>query len=300
MESAVPRIVATKGNDDALTGFVRWSPAKSIWISAMMLVAIIGGFLTFSFSVFILFLLTSAITLCAGHSLGMHRRLIHQSYECPLWLEYLLVYCGVLVGLAGPFGMVRTHDMRDWAQRQSKCHSYFAHNERWYKDWYWQIHCDIHLESGPEFKPEARIANDRIYRFMENTWMLQQLPWIILFGLIGGISWIVWGVCVRVAVCVTGHWLIGYFAHNEGHRDWHVEGAAVQGFNVNYMGWITMGECWHNNHHAFSGSAKLGLYKGQSDPGWWVLMCLKQLRLVWNIKLPDDLPQRPDLHPVSD
>ena len=66
----------------------------------------------------LVFLASSAVTLCGGHSLGMHRKLIHDSYQCPKWLEYSLVYLGTLVGLAGPYGMVHTHDMRDWAQRQ--------------------------------------------------------------------------------------------------------------------------------------------------------------------------------------
>jgi fatty-acid desaturase len=64
----------------------------------------------------------------------MHHCLIHQSYECPKWLEYLFVHFGVIVGLASPFGMVRTHDTRDWAQRQSECHPYFSHQSYFLKD----------------------------------------------------------------------------------------------------------------------------------------------------------------------
>jgi len=30
-----------------------------------------------------------------------------------------------------------------------------------------------------------------------------------------------------------------------------------------------MGEAWHNNHHAFPGSARLGVRDGEVDPGWW-------------------------------
>ena len=56
-----------------------------------------------------------------------------------------------------------------------------------------------------------------------------------------------------------------------------------------------MGECWHNNHHAFPGSAKLGLNADEVDPGWWVLQTLQALGLVWNIKLPEDLAHRPEL-----
>jgi stearoyl-CoA desaturase (delta-9 desaturase) len=261
----------------------------------MTAAAIVGGALTFSWDALALFLVTCAITLCGGHSLGMHRRLIHNSYECPRWLEYVLVYLGVLVGMAGPYGMIRTHDMRDWAQRNPRCHDYFAHRRPFLQDGWWQLHCELKLDRPPAFELEDRIANDRVYRFMESTLMGQQLPWALLFFALGGWGWVFWGVCARVAVCVTGHWLVGYFAHNSGPRDWHVEGAGVQGYNVRFCGLLTMGEAWHNNHHAFPGSARLGLYAGQADPGWWVLMALQRVGLVWNIRTPEDLPSRPQL-----
>ena len=60
-----------------------------------------------------------------------------------------------------------------------------------------------------------------------------------------------------------------------------------------------MGESWHNNHHAYPGSARLGLYQGQSDLGFWVLKILESLGLVWNIKLPEDLVYRAELIPIS-
>jgi hypothetical protein len=56
-----------------------------------------------------------------------------------------------------------------------------------------------------------------------------------------------------------------------------------------------MGEAWHNNHHAFPASARLGLHPGETDPGWWVLVLLSRLGLVWNLKTPDTLPPRPNL-----
>jgi stearoyl-CoA desaturase (delta-9 desaturase) len=225
----------------------------------------------------------------------MHRRFIHNSYQCPKFLEYIFVYLGVLVGLAGPHGMMYTHDLRDWAQRQKRCHSYFGHRNSLLKDGYWQLHCEIKLRHPPLFKPEDEVANDLFYSYLEKTWIWQQLPVALILYLFGGVDWVIWGACLRVTVSVTGHWLIGYFAHNMGEQDWQVSGAAVQGFNIKFCGLVTMGECWHNNHHAFPGSALLGLKANQSDPGWWVLLLLKKAGLVWEIKTPADLPARPEL-----
>jgi len=36
--------------------------------------------------------------------------------------------------MAGPFGMIRTHDMRDWHQRQRLCHAHPAHRAPMLKD----------------------------------------------------------------------------------------------------------------------------------------------------------------------
>ncbi|MBP2546878.1 acyl-CoA desaturase [Acinetobacter guillouiae] len=294
-KTAVPTIYENS-ETNAFEAKVIWSPSKSIWVMMMYLFGIYGVLFLSSIENFLVFLISSAITLCLGHSLGMHRRLIHQSYECPKWLEYLFVHFGVIVGLAGPFGMVRTHDTRDWAQRQPQCHPYFSHQSSFLKDGFWQIHCDIVLKHPPIFKEES-ILDTQFYRFMEKTWMLQQLPLALILYLIGGVEWVIWGICLRVAISVTGHWLIGYFAHNSGHRSWHVNGAGVQGYNIKFCGLITMGECWHNNHHAFPGSAKLGLEKGQSDPGWWVLIILSKIGLVKNLKLVADLEERQELVP---
>ena len=104
-----------------------WDARRSLWNGFMLGGALIAGPVTFSWSAFAIFLALSAVTLCAGHSVGFHRRLIHRSFDCPLWLERVLVWAGTLVGMSGPLWMIRTHDLRDWAQRQPACHDYLSH-----------------------------------------------------------------------------------------------------------------------------------------------------------------------------
>ena len=296
--SGSERIVAST-RCDPVSGIVRWAPGKSLWIGSMSVAALALGPVYFTLDAFLLFIVTSGITLCAGHSVGMHRRLIHNSFACPLWLEYLCVYLGVLVGMAGPVGMIRLHDMRDWAQRQQACHDYFAHRASFWKDGWHQLHCRLDLTNLPEFRLEPRLAHDRVYRWLERTWMLQQLPWAILFFVVGGIPWLVWGICARVAVCVTGHWLVGHYAHREGGQTWLVSGACVQGHDVKLAGLISMGESWHNNHHAYPGSARLGLEPGQIDLGWALIVAFERAGLASSIVTPERLPHRPALVRVA-
>jgi sn-1 stearoyl-lipid 9-desaturase len=293
-----PRMLERAGTD-AVSGSVHWAPAKSLWIGGMTAIALVLGPLTATPGAVLLFIVTTAVTVCLGHSLGMHRRLIHRAYDAPIWLEHLFVYLGTLVGMGGPFGMIRQHDIRDWAQRKPQCHAFLSHGTSMLNDYWWQNHCDLRLVRPPDLVIEPKVANDRFYRFIDRTQRWQQVPWAVLFYMLGGWPFVVWGIAVRVAASVTGHWLIGYLAHNGGARGWHVKGSGVQGYNVPWSGLVTMGESYHNNHHAFPGSARLGLLPGQIDPGWLVLKVLARLGLVSGLQEPATLPPRAALVPLS-
>lgn len=288
----------SRQDSDAEDGKVVWVPTKSIWVGAMTITAIVFGPVTFSWSAFALFVVTTAVTICAGHSVGMHRLLIHRSFKVHTWIEHALVYLGVLVGMAGPFGMIYAHDIRDWAQRQPACHDLHAHRRPFFTDAFWQMHCALALRNPPTFIIEPSIGNDRFYKFIERTWMLQQLPWAILFLALGGWSWVVWGIAVRISVSLTGHWLVGHFAHRSGEQGWRVDGVAVQGYNLPRFGLVTFGESFHGNHHAFPESARLGLEHGQIDLGWMFIRFLAALGLAHSVKLPENTPKREGLRRV--
>lgn len=285
----------SRPESDAVEGRVVWVWTKSLWVGSLTLIALIFAPLTFTWGALALFVVTTAITICAGHSVGMHRLLIHRSFRTHIYLEHLLVYLGVLVGMAGPFGMIYAHDIRDWAQRQKECHPLHAHRRSFFGDAWWQMHCAVALKNPPEFIIEPRVANDRFYRFLERTWMAQQLPWAILFFVLGGWSWVVWGIALRVSVSLTGHWLIGHFAHRKGHQGWAVDHVAVQGYNLPVFGLVTFGEAFHGNHHAFPESARLGLERGQIDLGWTFIRALMWLGLASQIKLPENTLHREGL-----
>lgn len=173
-------------------GVVRYAPVKSLWLTSMALSAIVGGAMTYSWACLILFIVTTGVVVLFGATLGIHRKLIHDSY---LW---------------------------------------------------------------------------------------------------GGWGFVFWGVCARITATVCGFWLTSFLAHRHGAMHFHIDGAGVQGKNVPLASLLTMGECWHNNHHAFPGSAKYGLYPGEWDPGWWVLNLLHRCGLVWDLRVPEQLPTLPE------
>jgi len=277
--------VASNGAD-ASAGRVVLAPAKAAWNGGLVVSAVLLAPLTFSFDALLVFLVTTYSTLLLGHSIGMHRRVIHGSFDCAKWLERMLVYLGVVVGMAGPFGLLRVHDIRDWAQREPHCHDFFSHRRPLWLDAFWQLACKFEFERPPTFAIEPELERDPWYRWLDRTWMLQQLPIAAVLFWLGGPAWVVWGVLVRVPISVIGHWVVTFYTHNPGPGHWIVPGAGVQASNLLGYGVLTMGECWHNNHHAFPESARIGLLHGESDPGWWVIRGLHKVGWVTRVGLP--------------
>jgi stearoyl-CoA desaturase (delta-9 desaturase) len=205
------------------------------------------------------------------------------------------MWFGTVVGMGGPIWTIRLHDSRDWAQRQPDCHWFLRHGKPLLIDGFYYLNFRLKLKRSPGFDPGPGIADDPFHVFLQRTWMLHQIPVAIALYLLGGWPWVVWGVFGRVFVSVAGHWTVTYLTHNPGPGRWTVPGAGVQASNLVGAGFITMGECWHNNHHAFPESAKIGLAAGEVDPGWTVLRWLESGGWVWNLGLPRRDTEQEDL-----
>lgn len=291
-----------KGADPA-TGCVGWDPVHSLWNGGMLGMALLFAPSTATPSAVAVGLCLTGAMLLLGHSVGFHRLLIHGSFRTSPGMTRFLVWCGTVAGMSGPLWIIRTHDLRDWAQRQPQCHDYLAHRRSMLYDAWWQLHCRLELDRPPQFDLSRAMA-DPFNRFLERTWMLQQLPVAAVLWWAGGWGFVVWGVFVRVALTVHGHWFVGHLAHRRGPQSWLVREAGVQAHDVPWAGLITMGEAWHNNHHAFPGSARIGLYPGQSDWGYAFVVLLERMGLAWDVCLPQAMPGRRgrlfDVRPDSD
>ncbi|MEO1239919.1 MAG: acyl-CoA desaturase [Pseudomonadota bacterium] len=283
----------------ATDGQIVVEPVRTIWLAAHGVGAFIGVLVFPSWQAAVVFVALTAVTICAGHSVGMHRLLIHRSFRAPKYIEYVLVWLGTLVGMAGPMGMIRAHDMRDWHQRQLVCPPHPSHGAGFWRDAWWQLCCKFQLKHPPELKIEAEVATDPIYRWMERTWMAQQIPVAVVLFAMGGWGFVLWGICLRVFVSLVGHWMVGHFAHRGGEQGWRIDGLPVQGYNLRGLGAVTFGESFHGNHHAFPHSAKLGVERGQFDPGYIFIRMLAILNLAHDIKLPKSEPNRPGLMRVQ-
>lgn len=283
---------------DDQAGDIRWNPSKSLFYCGMAFMGLLSVPYT-NPKEWVIFGLLTVVTILAGHSVGMHRLLIHKSFETSKWLEYCLVYLGVLVGMAGPIGMIYLHDARDWHQRQRKCPAFPSHASGFWQDAWWQLHCTFYLDHPPKFVLEDSVSKSRFYLWLEKTWMLQQIPIGIFLFLLGGWSLVGIGIGLRVFVSLTGHWVVGHFAHRRGEQIWIIDKLPVQGYNLPYLSWLAFGENWHGNHHAFPESALLGVENHQSDPGFAFIRTLEKFRLAWNVNLPQHCPRRDGLIKLS-
>jgi fatty-acid desaturase len=280
---------------EPVSGQVVFNLKKSFWNLGMILAAVIFAPITFNLNVLILFLFLTYFSLLVGHSVGMHRMMIHRTFESPPLVEKTLIYIGVLVGMSGPYGIIKIHDLRDWAQRQTQCHDFFSHKRNYFKDLWWQLTSTFSFQNPPQINIEPKYRNDKFYQWLESTWRYHQVGLAILLYLVGGWAFVVWGIFVRVSVSIVGHWSITYFCHNPGPGTWRVKNAVVQASNLRGLGVLTYGECWHNNHHAFPESARIGIEPGQSDPAWRFIQLLAFLGLAKKIGKPRSQELRNDL-----
>ena len=212
---------------DACAGTVRLDPAKVLWNGTMLAGTLAAPFFASWASVALFGVLLYA-TLLLGHSVGMHRMMIHRAADARPWLFRALLLLGTWVGIGGPAQVVRTHDERDWAQRQAQCHAFFAHTGRYPKDLFWQLFCRFDYSRPPTLTLEPELADDPVVAHLSRHWRAHQLALAALLFAWGGLPFVLWGVCVRVLVSAVGHWSVTYVCHNPGPGRYHVHGAGVQ------------------------------------------------------------------------
>jgi fatty-acid desaturase len=288
-------------NADPSQGCVKLDPAKLLWNGIMLSGAMAAPFFA-NISAIILFFTTTYLTLLLGHSVGMHRIMIHRNADAVPALERGLILLGTWVGIGGPAQIIAVHDLRDWAQRHPACHDFFSHRRGYWRDVTWQLFYRFDFDMPPRVEIEPRYSEDRFYQHLSRHWRWHQIGLAAFLFSLGGLPFVLWGICARVAVSTVGHWSVTYVCHNPGPGRYSVINAGVQASDLGgaIAGFLTHGECWHSNHHAFPESARIGLYKGQIDPAARIIEWLAQMDLVTRIGQARPENRREDLLLRSD
>jgi stearoyl-CoA desaturase (delta-9 desaturase) len=133
------------------------------------------------------------------------------------------------------------------------------------------------------------LLGDHVIRFVNSTSLL----WVLLglavpFGLgvaIGGsvsagLTGLLWGGAVRVFVLHHVTYSVNSLCHFFGRRRFTT---GDHSRNLAWLSLASLGEAWHNNHHAFPTSAAHGLRRFEPDPSAVVIRLLERAGLVWDV-----------------
>ena len=124
--------------------------------------------------------------------------------------------------------------------------------------------------------------------FPELKWLhrFEQLPAMMLAALcfwIAGWSGLVVGFVWSTVLLFHATFCINSLAHVHG-RKRYVTGDDSR--NNWWLAFFTMGEGWHNNHHACQSSVRQGFRWWEIDVTFYVLKALSFAGLAWNLKTP--------------
>jgi fatty-acid desaturase len=217
-----------------------------------------------------------------GISMGYHRLHTHRSYQVPLALEYFFAVCGTLTLEGGPIFWVATHRMHHQKSDQpGDPHS--PRDGAWWAHMGWLlVGKSKHSETPLMSKYAPDLAKRRFYVWLdEYHWV----PMILLAGLlfaIGGVRFVLWGICLRVVVGLHSTWLVNSATHMWGSRRFETRDDSRNNWLIAL---ITSGEGWHNNHHAHPTSARHGLTWYEFDLSWIQIKILKILGIAKSVRV---------------
>jgi sn-1 stearoyl-lipid 9-desaturase len=243
------------------------------------LLALLPG--NFSWSGVGLALVLHWITGGLGITLGWHRLVSHRSFQVPKWLEYFFVFCGTLSMQGGPtwwVGLHRHHHMH--SDQNTDQHD--SNKGFWWSHMGWMLHEVPALQEVSRYTKD--IANDRVYQFLDNFFLPIQVALGVVLFAIGGWSFVLWGIFVRLVLVYHCTWLVNSATHMFGYKS-HESGDNSR--NCWWVAVLTYGEGWHNNHHAFQYSARHGLKWYEIDTTWLMIKGLAKLGLATKVKLPN-------------
>ena len=105
----------------------------------------------------------------------------------------------------------------------------------------------------------------------------------VLCFLVAGMQGLIVGFFWSTVAVYHATFCINSLAHVKGRRR-YVTGDDSR--NNWLLAIFTMGEGWHNNHHAFQSSVRQGFRWWEYDPTFYFLKSLEAVRVVWKLKSP--------------
>ncbi|HEY4355887.1 MAG TPA: fatty acid desaturase [Acidobacteriaceae bacterium] len=223
------------------------------------------------------------VAINVGIGMGYHRLLTHRGYKVPKWLEYVFAVCATLSLEGGPLVWTATHRIHH--QHTDKPGDPHSPNEgSWWSHAGWIIYgAGVSGEPALLAKYAPDLIKDRFYRLL-NTYHWVPLV-VVAFALlaVGGWTWVLWGIFLRVTVGLHATWLVNSATHMWGSKRFATRDDSRNNW---WVALLTGGEGWHNNHHAHPVSARHGLVWYEFDLNYYGIWLLGKLGIARNINAP--------------
>ena len=233
-----------------------------------------------------------------GITVGFHRYFTHRSFRAVRPVRIILAIAGSMAVQGSIINWCATHRRHHaYADQYGDPHSphlakaaglrgvliglWHAH-----MGWLWDKEGTDSQEWAPDLMSDPDLVKINA-AFPKLTLLTFGAPPVIAFLLTfsfgTALSAFIWGSLVRIFLLHHVTWSINSVCHFFGKEAYR---ARDESRNVWPLAAFSFGESWHNNHHAFPWSARLGLRAWQVDPGWYTIRLMKAFRLVRDVKVP--------------
>jgi len=253
-----------------------------------------GGFL--GWHDVVIALVAYAIT-SHGITVGFHRYFTHGSFKARRGLRIALAVAGS-AAVQGP--VIR------WVADHRRHHKFSDRDGDPHSPWRFGTSVGalskglLHAHMGWLFAPEHTnprmyvpdLLADRDIRRISAFFPLITAASLLLPAVAGGLwsgSWtdaltaFFWASLVRVSLLHHVTWSINSICHTVGDRPFVSRDKSA---NVWWLAIASMGESWHNLHHADPTCARHGVLRGQIDSSARVIWLLEKVRLVTAVRWP--------------
>ena len=234
---------------------------------------------------------------CHGITIGFHRYFTHGSFKAKRPLRIGLAIAGSMA-IEGPvIRWVADHRKHHkFSDKEGDPHSPWRYGETlpalmkglWHAHMGWLF--DVEQTSQRQYAPD--LLRDRDIVLVSRAFPQLAFASLAIPPLLGGLmtwSWqgavtaFFWGSLVRVGLLHHVTWSINSICHAMGERPFDSRDRAG---NVWWLAALSMGESWHNLHHADPTCARTGVLKGQIDSGARVIQLFETCGWAYDVRWP--------------
>ena len=283
-------LVVSERRDRVIAGTVTAIPILSLFVVGWQLWASLLGWNDI-FVFVLLYVLTGF-----GVTVGFHRLLTHRAFKTTRPIRATLAILGS-AAIEGPvISWVADHRKHHaFADREGDPHSpHVGHGHGWRGALRGLVHAHvgwlfIHTHRGRRTRYAPDLLGDPVVSWVDRTFVVWALGGLVtafalgwLFGgtLRDGLTGVLWGGAVRMLVVHHVTYSINSLCHFFGRQRFDT---GDQSRNLAWLAPLSLGEAWHNNHHAFPTSAQHGLRRWELDPSALLIGALERVGLAWDV-----------------